>query len=78
MNENTYNETLDCKGMNCPLPVLKTNKQMNTLEAGQILRIETTDVGSINDLQAWSTQTENEFISYTEENGAYTFFIRKT
>lgn len=78
MNEQTYDQTLDCKGLNCPLPVLKTNKQINTMDTGEVLKIETTDMGSINDLQSWSKQTENEFISYAEDDGKYTFYVRKT
>ena len=78
MNEQTYDQVLDCKGMNCPLPILKTNKQIGTMDPGQVLKIETTDIGSINDLQAWSRQTQNEFLSYAEEEGKYTFFVRKT
>ena len=78
MNEQMYDQVLDCKGLNCPLPVLKTNKQIKTMETGEVLKIETTDIGSINDLQSWSKQTENEFLSYAEKDGNYTFFVRKT
>ncbi len=78
MSNQPYHHELDCKGLNCPLPILKTNKHVKTLQSGEILKIETTDIGSINDLQSWSKQTENEFISYSEDEGVYTFLIKKT
>ncbi len=77
MSEQAFDQVLDCRGLNCPLPILKTNKQINTMDSGQVLKIETTDIGSINDLQAWSKQTQNELLSYSENVGEYTFYIRK-
>ena len=77
MSELAYSQVLNCKGLNCPLPVLKTNKQINSMETGELLKIETTDIGSIKDLKAWSKQTENEFLSYTEDDGEFSFYIKK-
>ncbi|NQV29424.1 MAG: sulfurtransferase TusA family protein [Candidatus Marinimicrobia bacterium] len=78
MNTNAFDQELDCKGLNCPLPILKTKKQIDKMETGQILKMVATDVGSINDMKAWSKRTENELLSHFEEAGTFTFFIRKT
>ena len=48
-----YNEELDCSGLNCPLPILKTKKAVDKLESGQILKMVSTDPGSCNDVEAW-------------------------
>ncbi len=78
MNNNKYDQELDCKGLNCPLPILKTKKKVDTMEAGQVLKMESTDPGSINDMSAWTRRTGNELISHSENSGIYTFYIKKS
>lgn len=78
MNDLAFDQELDCKGMNCPLPILKTKKQVDTMEVGQILKMVATDPGSINDMNAWTRRTGNELLSNNVEDGIYTFFIKKT
>ena len=78
MNENAFDQELDCKGMNCPLPILKTKKQVDSMESGQILKMEATDPGSINDMNAWSRRTGHEILSHSLDDGIYTFFIKKS
>ncbi|MBI5183057.1 MAG: sulfurtransferase TusA family protein [Nitrospinae bacterium] len=69
---------LDCKGLNCPLPILKTKKAIEDLQIGQILEMHATDPGSKNDMAAWSKRTGNEIIKTNENNGVFIFFVRKT
>jgi tRNA 2-thiouridine synthesizing protein A len=69
---------LDCKGMSCPLPILKTKKAVETLKQGQILKVDTTDPGSKNDMSSWAKRTGNEILSVVEGSGTFTFFIKKT
>ena len=57
MNDTAFDQELDCKGMNCPLPILKTKKQVDTMESGQVLKMVATDPGSINDMNAWTRRT---------------------
>ncbi len=71
-------QVLDCKGMSCPLPILKTKKAMETLKKGQILKVDTTDAGSKNDMNSWAKRTGNEILSVEEGSGTFTFFIKKT
>jgi tRNA 2-thiouridine synthesizing protein A len=77
MAEVTPDKTADFKGMNCPLPVLKTKKALDTLQAGQVLQVEITDPGSKADIPAMLKRTGNELIEMKEEGGVYTFVIQK-
>lgn len=77
MNDIAFDQELNCKGLNCPLPILKTKKQVDTMDVGQVLKMEATDPGSINDMNAWSRRTGNELLSHAVEDGVYTFFIKK-
>ncbi|KXS31253.1 MAG: SirA family protein [Candidatus Gallionella acididurans] len=72
-----YDKELDVRGMNCPLPVLKTRKSLNDMISKQVLKIISTDAGSIKDMQAFANQTENSLISSAETNGEYVFFMQK-
>ncbi len=72
-----YNEELDASGLNCPLPILRAKKKLNTMESGQILRIIATDPGSVKDFDAFAKQTGNTLLETTEEGDKYTFFIKK-
>ncbi|HIA30975.1 MAG TPA: sulfurtransferase TusA family protein [Candidatus Marinimicrobia bacterium] len=78
MNKIDYNKKLDCTGLNCPLPILKTKKQIDAMETGQILKMEATDPGSINDVIAWTRRTGNELVSQTEDGDIYIFYIKKS
>lgn len=68
---------LDARGLNCPLPILRAKKSINDLEAGQVLHIIATDPGSVKDFEAFCKQTGNELVSSGEENGEFTFDIKK-
>lgn len=70
-------QTLDAKGLNCPLPILKAKKSLNTMQPGQILAIEATDPGSAKDFESFCKQTGNELVKASEANGVYFYEIRK-
>ena len=76
MNE-TADMVLDCSGLSCPLPVVKTSKAVKELQIGQVLKMVATDSGAPADMEAWSRQTGHELISSLKENGKYIFFIRR-
>jgi tRNA 2-thiouridine synthesizing protein A len=69
--------TLDASGLNCPLPILKTKKELAKMDAGQILEVISTDAGSVKDIEAFCNQTGNKLISNVEEGGKYIFTIEK-
>ncbi|ABM38468.1 sulfurtransferase TusA family protein [Polaromonas naphthalenivorans] len=53
---------LDTRGLNCPLPILKAKKALADMTGGQLLRVVSTDAGSIRDFQAFAKQTKNELV----------------
>lgn len=71
------NKTLDASGLSCPLPIVKTKKEIDTMSAGQILEVISTDPGSKNDMTAWCKRTENELLESMEEGGKFKFYIKK-
>ncbi len=73
----THDKELDARGMNCPLPILRTRKALNEMVAGQVLRIVATDPGSVKDMEAFSKQTGNELLSQATGEKEYVFYIRK-
>ena len=71
-------KVLDAKGLNCPLPILKSKKALKDMAAGQTLEVLSTDPGSVADFQAFSRTTGNELVEHSEEGGVYTFLIKKS
>lgn len=72
-----FDQELDASGLNCPLPILRTKKTLNTMEVDQVLKITATDPGSVKDLEAFCNQTGNELLSSGEEDGKFVFTIKK-
>lgn len=72
-----FDKELDARGMNCPLPILKTKKSLVEMASGQVLKVVSTDCGSVKDMQAFANQTGNTLVSQTEEKGEYIFFMQK-
>jgi len=72
-----FDQDLDVRGLNCPLPIIKARKAINTLDAGQILRVVATDPGSVKDFEAFAKQTGNELLESSEGSGEFTFRLKK-
>ncbi len=72
-----FDKELDTRGLNCPLPILKTKKSLADMTTGQILKMISTDCGSVKDMQAFANQTGNPLVSQSEENSEYIFYIQK-
>ena len=72
-----FDNELDATGLNCPLPILRAKKAISTMDTGQTLRIIATDPGSVKDFEAFCKQTGNELLSSAEEDGKFTFMIKK-
>ena len=72
-----YDQELDATGLNCPLPILRAKKALTGMESGQVLRIVATDPGSVKDFDAFARQTGNELMESGEEDGKYTFLMKK-
>jgi len=69
---------LDCSGLLCPMPIVKTTKAMKELQSGQILKMISTDAGSPPDIAAWSRQTGNELLLSATEGKSFIFFLKKS
>jgi tRNA 2-thiouridine synthesizing protein A len=72
-----YDKELDARGLNCPLPILRTKKALAELPAGQTLKVIATDPGSVKDMQAFAKQTGNDLLSSAESGGEFAFWLRK-
>ena len=72
------NQTLDARGLNCPLPILRTKKTLNAMVSGDTLKVVATDPGSLKDMVAFCSQTGNELVSSSENQGEFAFLIRKS
>lgn len=68
---------LDTKGLKCPLPVLRARKAMKPMAPGEIIEIEATDPGSVQDFKAFCETTGDELMESQEADGVYSFRIRK-
>ena len=71
-------QTLDAKGLNCPLPILRAKKALKDMASGQILQILATDPGAVADFQAFCRTTGNELIDSKQDGKVFTFLIRRT
>ncbi len=68
---------LDAKGLSCPMPLLKTKKEIGKIESGQVLQVDGTDPGSRNDIPGWCERSGHEYLGEKEESGYVSFFIKK-
>jgi tRNA 2-thiouridine synthesizing protein A len=68
---------LDAKGLSCPMPLLRTKKEIGKIDGGQILQIDGTDPGSRNDIPGWCTRAGHEYLGEKEESGYISFFVQK-
>ena len=69
--------TLDAKGLSCPMPLLRTKKEMGKINSGEILQVDGTDPGSRNDIPGWCERSGHEYLGEKEESGYFSFFIKK-
>ena len=72
-----FSKEFDASGMSCPLPIVKTKKALSDLPSGQVLRVISTDPGSLRDMAAFADQTGNALLEQVNENGKFVFYIKK-
>ena len=78
-SEYQITETLDVKGLSCPMPIVKTKQAIDDLEADDVLEVVATDSGSISDIQGWAEGTDGvELLEQVEEDDLYTHYVKKT
>jgi tRNA 2-thiouridine synthesizing protein A len=72
-----FDKELDARGLNCPLPILRTKKALSELASGQVLKVLATDPGAVKDFHTFARQTGHELVSHTEVDREFTFFMKK-
>ena len=70
-------QILDAKGLNCPLPILKTKVLLNKMQPGEILYVEATDPHSVIDFEAYCARTDHKLLNIEEEENLFKFYIRR-
>ena len=73
----SIDKIVDARGQKCPMPVLMAAKAAKELTTGQLMRLDATDNGARSDIPAWASQTGNELVESTEDEGVLSFVIRK-
>ena len=71
------NKELDTRGLNCPLPILKAKKALAEMHSGELLRVVSTDAGSVRDFQAFARQTGNELVEQTTLGADFTHVLKR-
>jgi TusA-related sulfurtransferase len=77
MSDFTPEKTLDAKGLKCPMPVVKTSKEIKGIAVGNILEVLATDPGSMADITAWAKSTGNELMDTKKVDDVFKFYIRR-
>ncbi|MBS7350601.1 MAG: sulfurtransferase TusA family protein [Comamonas sp.] len=72
-----FDQEVDARGLNCPLPILKAKKALSQMESGQLLRVLATDSGSLADFQAFAKQTGNELVQQETQGQEYIHLLRR-
>lgn len=72
-----YDRELDVKGLNCPLPILRTKKTLAEMESGELLRVLATDPGSVKDFQAFARQTGNELVHHAVNDKVFEYVLKR-
>jgi len=72
-----FDKELNARNMSCPLPIVKTKKALADMASGQVLKVISTDTGSVKNMAAFAEQTGNTLLSTVEENGEFVFYMKK-
>ncbi len=77
MSNSGVDKSIDCKGLSCPMPIIRTKKAMEELTPGQVLEVLATDPGSVADVKSWANRIGHQFIGTREDDGIYRHYVRK-
>ena len=70
--------SLDCVGLYCPMPIVKTAERIRELKKGEVLEVVADDKGIKQDMPAWCEATGNEYVGIEEEGDEIKVYVRKT
>ena len=79
----SFDQTLDARGMNCPMPLVNARKEVGKLQTGQVLKVLATDRGSVADFQGWAKVAKNvELVAQETESAdgkdVYVHYVKRT
>jgi tRNA 2-thiouridine synthesizing protein A len=72
-----FDVEIDTRGLNCPLPILKAKKALAGMQSGQVLKVVSTDTGSLRDFVAFAKQTGNELLSQSTEGSDFIHILKR-
>jgi tRNA 2-thiouridine synthesizing protein A len=72
-----FDKEYDASGLACPLPIVKTKKALADMTSGQVLKVVSTDPGSVCDMEAFAEQTGNALLESGSDSGKFVFFLKK-
>lgn len=72
-----FDKELDARGLNCPLPILRSKKALTAMASGQVLRVLSTDPGSVKDFDAFAKQTGNQLLDSAEKDKVFEFYVKR-
>jgi tRNA 2-thiouridine synthesizing protein A len=78
MSEVPIADRLDCRGLVCPMPVIKLSRAIKTIDKGAVLEMLATDPGSVPDVEAFQKQTGHEVVERSQAEGVFRFLVRRT
>ncbi|QRG67748.1 sulfurtransferase TusA family protein [Brevibacillus choshinensis] len=73
----SVDKILDCKGLACPMPIVRTKKAMDELQPGQVMEVQATDKGSLADMQGWAKNTGHQYLGTIHDGDVLKHFLRK-
>jgi TusA-related sulfurtransferase len=77
MADYTVTKTLDCKGLACPMPIVRLNQEISKVKVGEVIEMLTTDPGSLADVPSWAKSTGNVVLENKQESGVIHFFVKR-
>jgi len=72
-----FDKEVDARGLNCPLPILRAKKALAELSSGQLLKVVSTDTGSMRDFQAFAKQTGNQLLEFSDTGPVFEFYFKR-
>lgn len=77
MSDFTVTKTLDCKGLACPMPIVKLSMEITKMKVGDVVEMLTTDPGSLADVPSWAKSTGNAVLETKQDQGLIRFFVKR-
>lgn len=77
MSNYAVDKSIDCQGLSCPMPIVRTKKAIETMQSGEVLEVLATDPGSVADVKSWTARGGHELLATETEGSVFKHYIRK-